>query len=372
MNSTLAHPAATKANSPRPHAIANWLLFVAGLVFMMVVVGGITRLTESGLSITEWQPVRGAIPPLTDVEWQHAFDLYRQTPEYRQINGPAGMGLAEFKFIFFWEWIHRLIGRLIGLAFALPLVWFAVKRAIPQGYGWRLVGLFLLGGAQGALGWFMVQSGLVERTDVSHFRLSAHLLLALFIMAALVWTALDLRQLERTGENRPARLTRAGIYTAVILFIQLLLGAWVAGLNAGYIASDWPLMQGRLYPAGVDWSQGAFHALTYDPFLLHFMHRWWAWVVVVALVVFARQLRALDRRASIAIHSAFGTQILLGIAVVMTSMNIVLAVFHQAVGALVVAAVAWGAHVDGRTSGGPSRGRFDPATRRNETTEVEQ
>jgi cytochrome c oxidase assembly protein subunit 15 len=176
------------------------------------------------------------------------------------------------------------------------------------------------------------------------------LLLALFIMAALVWTALDLRQLARTGENRPARLTRAGLFAALILFIQLLLGAWVAGLNAGYVASDWPLMQGKLYPEGVDWSQGALHALANDPFLLHFLHRWWAWVVVAALVIFARRVRPVDRRASKAIHNAFGTQVLLGIATVMTGMNIVLAVLHQAVGALVVAAFTWGAHVDGKSN----------------------
>ena len=169
-------------------------------------------------------------------------------------------------------------------------------------------------------------------------------------MAALIWTALDLRQLARTGENRPARLTRPSVSTAIILFIQLLLGAWVAGLNAGYVAGDWPLMQGKLYPDGVDWSAGVLHALANDPFLLHFLHRWWAWVVVAALVVFARRIRNIERSASIAIHSAFGTQILLGIATVMTGMNIVLAVLHQAVGALVVAAFTWGANVDGRAN----------------------
>ena len=350
MDSALASPAVETARTPRPLAIANWLLFVAGLVFLMVVVGGITRLTESGLSITEWNPIRGAIPPLTHEQWQHAFDLYRQTPEYREINGPAGMGLAEYKFIFFWEWIHRLIGRLIGVAFALPLIWFAAKRQIPRGYGWKLVALLVLGGSQGLLGWYMVMSGLTERTDVSHFRLSAHLLLALFIMAALIWTALDLKRLARAGENRPSRLTPAGLATGLILFVQLLLGAWVAGLNAGYVASDWPLMQGKLIPDGIDWSQGAFHALTYDPYLLHFLHRWWAWVVVAALVVFARLVKPIDRRAAKAIHIAFGTQILLGIATVMSGMNIVLAVCHQAVGALVVASVAWGANVQGGRS----------------------
>jgi len=194
----------------------------------------------------------------------------------------------------------------------------------------------------------MVMSGLVDRTDVSHFRLSAHLLLALFIMAALIWTALDLRRLAKTGENRPARLTSAGLVTALILFVQLLLGAWVAGLNAGYVASDWPLMQGKFIPDGIDWTMGAAWAFTHDPYLLNFLHRWWAWVVVAALVVFARKVKPIDRQASKFIHRAFGTQILLGIATVMTGMNIVLAVLHQAVGALLVAAVAWGANVDGR------------------------
>ncbi|WP_118857479.1 COX15/CtaA family protein [Sphingomonas mesophila] len=332
----------------RPAAVANWLLAVAGLVFAMVVVGGITRLTESGLSITRWDLISGTLPPMSDEAWQRAFELYRQTPEYREINGPAGMDLAAYKFIFFWEWIHRLLGRLVGLAFALPLAWFALKRAIPSGYGWRLIALLVLGGSQGALGWYMVQSGLADRTDVSHFRLSAHLLLALFILAALVWTALDLKRLARDESPRPARLTGLGAGVAAVLFVQLLLGAWVAGLDAGYIASDWPMMQGRLVPEGVEWGRGAVFALTHDPYLIHFLHRWWAWVAVAALIILARAVRSLDRRASIAIHSTFGVQILLGIATVMSGMNIVLAVLHQAVGALLVAATAWCMHVHGR------------------------
>ena len=332
----------------RPIAIANWLLAVAALVFVMVVVGGITRLTESGLSITEWAPVTGAIPPLSNADWNAAFALYKATPEYREINGPAGMDLAAFKVIFFWEWAHRLLGRMVGLAFALPLAWFAVKRAIPKGYGWRLVALLLLGASQGALGWYMVQSGLADRTDVSHFRLSAHLLTALLILAGLVWTALDLRHLAKRGEDRPARLVPLAIGAIAVLFVQFLLGAWVAGLNAGAIASDWPLMQGKFVPDGIDGSRGAGFALTHDPYLIHFLHRWWAWVAVAALIVLARRAKSIDRRASIAIHSALGVQILLGIATVMSGMALWLAASHQAVGALLVAAVAWGAHVIGR------------------------
>lgn len=350
MDSALTAPAAPTGRIPRPIAIANWLLGVAAMVFVMLVVGGITRLTESGLSITEWKPVSGAIPPLTQADWQHAFDLYKATPEYLEINGPAGMDLASFKFIFFWEWFHRLIGRLIGLAFALPLLWFWVKKQIPQGYGWRLVALLALGASQGALGWYMVQSGLVNRTDVSHFRLSAHLLTALFILGGLVWTALDLRQMARTGENRPARLTGAAVATIIVLALQLLLGAWVAGLDAGYVSNSWPLMNDHLFPEGIDWSNGALFALTHDPFLIHFVHRWWAWAAVAALVIFARKVKPIDRRASVAIHSAFGTQVILGIATVLTGVSLWLAVAHQAVGALLVGATVWGMHVVGRRS----------------------
>jgi cytochrome c oxidase assembly protein subunit 15 len=332
----------------RPHAISNLLFFVAGLVFLMVVVGGITRLTESGLSITEWKPVSGAVPPLKQTDWEEAFELYKATPEYREVNGPAGMDLEAFKRIYFWEWLHRLLGRVVGLAFAIPLAWLALRRAIPQGYGWKMVGLLLLGGAQGALGWYMVMSGLADRTDVSHFRLSAHLLLALAIMGALIWVALDLRRLAAAVEDRPARLTRASAVTLAILFVQLLYGAWVAGLNAGQVAPDWPTMQGRLFPEGVDWSQGVA-AYANDPFLIHFVHRWWAWVTVLALVLFARRVKAAPsgRSASIAIHSAFGLQIIIGIATVMTGVAIWLAALHQAIGAALVAATVWGAHIHG-------------------------
>ena len=351
MDSTLAQQLpARSAINPRPLALSNLLLLVAAMVFLMVVVGGITRLTESGLSITEWKPVAGAIPPLSQSEWERAFELYKATPEYRQINGPAGMDLSAFKHIFFWEYLHRLIGRLIGLVFAVPLLWFAVRRNIPKGYGWKCVGLIALGGAQGALGWYMVMSGLSERTDVSHFRLSAHLLLALLIMSALIWVALDLRRLAATGKDRPSRLTPIALATIAILFIQLMLGAWVAGLNAGQVAPTWPDMQGRFFPEGIDWSQGTLFAFTHDPFLIHFVHRWWAWVVVVAMVVFARRVKKMPggRPASIAVHSAFGTQIILGVVTVLSGVAIWLAALHQAVGALLVASTIWASHVLGQ------------------------
>ena len=349
MTSTTALAATRDAAPfPRPLALARWLLTVAVLVFAIVVVGGITRLTESGLSITQWNLVGGVLPPLNAADWAAEFALYQATPEFREINGPAGMGLAAFQQIYFWEWLHRLLGRVVGVAIMLPLAWFAFRRAIPRGYGVRLGALALLVAFQGALGWYMVQSGLVNRTDVSHFRLAAHLLTALFLLAGLVWTALDLRQLARSGEDRPARLTPLGIAAALLLTSQLLLGAWVAGLDAGQVSNNWPLMNDRVVPEGIDTSRGALFAVTHDPFLIHFLHRWWAWVVVIALVILARRVRPTDRRASIAIHVALGTQILLGIATVMSGVAFPLAALHQAVGALLVAATAWGVHVVGR------------------------
>ena len=334
----------SKTAIPRPAAIASWLFVIAGLVFAMVVVGGITRLTESGLSITEWKPIAGTLPPLSHADWLAEFGRYQATPQYQKVSGPAGMTLGNFQFIYFWEWVHRLIGRLIGVAFALPLLWFAVRRAIPNGYGLRLLALFALGGFQGALGWYMVQSGLVNRTEVSHFRLSAHLLSALLIFAGCIWTALDLRMLAASGENRPARLTGLSLATIAVLAVQILLGAWVAGLRAGQVASSWPLMNGRFVPDGIDWSSGPLFALTHDPYLIHFVHRWWAWGVVVVLILFARRVKTVSKTAARAIHAAFGTQILLGIATVMSGVALPLAVAHQAVGALLLGATIWGAH----------------------------
>lgn len=351
MNTVIASPARVADNRERPRAISNLLLLVAGLIVAMVVIGGITRLTESGLSITQWNVISGAIPPLTHTDWQHAFDLYRQTPQYREVAGPAGMTLSGFKFIFFWEWVHRLLGRIMGTIFFVGVAWFAVTRAIPKGFTWRLIGLFVLGGLQGAIGWFMVMSGLEgAHTEVSPYRLSAHLLMALFLFSAIIWTALDLRSLDRDPRQRPARLTGWGALALGTLFIQLMLGAWVAGFRAGYVSNTWPDMNGSFVPEGIDWSHGVVYAMTHDLFLLHFIHRWWAWVVVAVLVLFARQVKKVEggRRASIAIHSAFGTQIILGILTVLSGIAIWLAVLHQATGTLLLATTVWGAHELGK------------------------
>ncbi|KQM26980.1 MULTISPECIES: COX15/CtaA family protein [unclassified Sphingomonas] len=340
----LAPPLPSRA---RPGAVARWLWWVAALVVAMVVVGGITRLTESGLSITEWKPLSGTLPPLNAAQWEAEFANYRKIPEYQLLN--QGMTLAQFKGIFFWEYFHRLLARLVGVAFAVPLAWFWVRGAIPTGYKGRLLAVLALGGLQGAIGWWMVASGLSVRTDVSHIRLSVHLLNALLILAGTVWTALDLRELAADRYARPARMTAIGAVALVVLFVQLLFGAWVAGLNAGLVTDQWPLMNGHFFPAD-EWSLRApLDAIVNDPYVVHFIHRWWAWVAVGALILLARAAkRAGHPKVARAIHITFGVQILLGISTVMSGVRIEVAALHQLVGALLVIAATWGAHATGR------------------------
>lgn len=337
----MSHPA------PRPATLARWLWIVAWLVIAIVAVGGITRLTESGLSITEWKPVSGVLPPLGDAAWQAEFEKYKQIPEYKEIN--AGMSLAAFKGIFFWEWLHRILGRLVGVALLVPLAYYAWRRAIPAGYGWRLAGLVALVGLQGAIGWWMVASGLVDRTDVSHFRLATHLLTALFLLAVLVWTARDFALMARDPGRPRARLTGTAILLFAILFVQLLLGAWVAGLNAGYVASTWPSMNGRFVPEGIDWSHGAWFAFTNDPFLIHFLHRWWSWVAAAALLwlawTLARRGARIEPRLILLVVL---TQMTLGILTVVTGVSLEIAALHQVTGAILVAVTTASLHRLGR------------------------
>lgn len=339
---SLNFAASSSVAGPRPAALARWLWAVAWLVIAVVAVGGITRLTESGLSITEWKPVSGVLPPLSEAAWVAEFEKYKQIPEYREIN--AGMTLAGFKAIFFWEWLHRILGRVVGMALVVPLIWFAWRRAIPAGYGWRLLALAALVGLQGAIGWWMVASGLEYRTDVSHFRLATHLLTALFLLAGLIWTARDLWALARDPAARPARLTGPSVAVIAILLIQLLLGAWVAGLNAGQVANTWPAMNDRFFPDGIDWSGGAWMALTNDPFLIHFLHRWWSWVAAGALLLLARTLARRGEKHASALVVIVVAQMALGVLTVITGVSMWIAVAHQAVGAMLVGATAAGLH----------------------------
>ena len=339
-----------KARQPRPLALSNWLFFVAALVFLMIVVGGITRLTESGLSITRWEPITGALPPIGEEAWQAAFDAYRQSPQYQQIN--RGMTLSEFKDIYFWEYVHRLLGRVIGLAFALPLAWFAWRRAIPAGYGPRLVGLLALGGLQGAVGWWMVASGLVDRPDVSHIRLAVHLLLAFLILGALVWVALDLRALARAGEGaRGARMPTLAIWTLSLLALQMMFGAYVAGLDAGYAYDTWPLMSGEFFPAGTPMLEPFLRNFVDNGIMVQFIHRWLAWGVAAFAILLAWQSwKRGDQFHSMAVVSAVAFQIVLGILTLLSGVALWIAVAHQGMAALLLCAIVATAHRLGERS----------------------
>jgi heme a synthase len=266
----------------RPRAVAAWLFGVASLVLVMVIVGGITRLTESGLSITRWDVVSGTLPPLTDAAWAEQFAAYRQSSQYALMN--RGMSLAEFQGIFFWEYVHRLLGRVIGLAFALPLAWFWVRGAIPAGYKPRLLALLALGALQGTIGWWMVSSGLVGRTEVAHERLAVHLSVALTIMAGCVWTALDLRASAAVAERR----WRSWVLPfAALLIVQIVWGAFTAGLRAGHASDTWPQMAGQWLPDGL---AGTLAGWIDDPFTVQFAHRTLAIVVVLAALHIAVKL----------------------------------------------------------------------------------
>ncbi|MDB5690652.1 MAG: Heme synthase [Sphingomonas bacterium] len=334
--------------SERPKAIARWLLVVAAFVLVMIVVGGITRLTESGLSMVRWEPIRGTIPPLNAAQWQAEFAAYQTSPEYRKIN--AGMTLAAFKQIFFWEYLHRLIGRAIGMIFALPLLYFWWKRAIPAGYGPRLSALLALGALQGAIGWWMVASGLIDRPDVSHIRLAVHLSAALFIFCGLIWTALDLRLLARNPAARPARLPGLAIAAIAVLSVQIILGAFTAGLDAGYAFSSWPKMGEEWFPAGgwrAGWSLAA--NVIDNPVVVQFVHRWWAWAAALAVLALAWQAqRAGIKGPGHAVATMVVLQIGLGIATLLSGVALPIAVAHQAVAALLLGSVVWAAHGLGR------------------------
>ncbi|MBW6529342.1 COX15/CtaA family protein [Sphingomonas sp. RRHST34] len=333
--------------STRPRAIARWLYCVAALIVAMVVVGGVTRLTESGLSITEWKPISGVIPPLTTAQWQAEFANYQRIPEYQQLN--RGMTLDGFKAIFFWEYAHRLLGRVIGLAFALPLLWFAVKRQVPRGYGWRLGALLALGGLQGAIGWWMVASGLSVRTDVSHVRLAVHLGTALFILSGIVWTARDLVALSDNPLARPAPLRAMPALALALLAVQIVFGAFTAGLDAGYAFASWPLMGDALFPASTPMVAPAWRNAVDNPIVVQFIHRWFAFVAAAGLLLLthrARQVRA--HRAAAAVALLVATQIALGIATLLSGVDLPIAVAHQANAALLLIGAVAAAHAVSR------------------------
>lgn len=317
-----------------------WLLACCAVVFAIVVVGGITRLTHSGLSIVEWQPIVGTVPPLTEQAWSDAFGQYQQTPEYRQVN--AGMSLSEFKQIFWWEYVHRLLGRLMGLAFLLPFLYFLARRMIDRPFAMKLVGIFLLGGLQGALGWYMVQSGLVDEPRVSPFRLTAHLGLAFLIYAAMLWIALGVLMPRARAVTDPAlRGVRRGSALVVgAIFVAALSGGMVAGTRAGLAYNTFPLMNGHWMPPEIltldPWWENLFHNLA----TVQFDHRVMALLLTILIPWFCwRTWRVAPMRrvrcACALLLAALALQVAFGIGTLLLAVPIVLGAAHQA-GALLL------------------------------------
>ena len=333
-----------KARPGTRRAIAAWLLIGAALVFAMVVIGGVTRLTHSGLSIVEWQPIVGTLPPLDEAQWLETFDKYKQTPEYKLVND--GMSLAAFKGIFWWEYFHRLLGRLIGIVFLVPLVWFALARAIDRRLALRLFGIFVLGGLQGAMGWYMVNSGLVDDPRVSQFRLTAHLSIAFLIFAAMLWTALGLLYPPPEGPPRAdiAPLRRLGWWITAVIAYMVVTGGFVAGIRAGTAYNTFPLMNGSFLPPEIlsidPWWKNFF----YNMATVQFDHRLGAWALALLVPFFWLRARRVSlppraRSATAVLLAALAVQIGLGIVTLLLVVPVPLAAAHQAGAVLLFAAV---------------------------------
>jgi heme a synthase len=321
------------------NVVSLWLFSVAALVFLMIVVGGATRLTDSGLSITEWKPILGAIPPLTDADWQAAFAKYQQIPEYDQVN--RGMSLAAFKEIYWWEWGHRFLGRFIGIAFAVPfaLLWFGGH--LRPGWPLKLAGVLALGALQGGIGWYMVMSGLVDRVDVSQYRLALHLSVAFLILGLLLWLAFELKTLAQRGRTRPANALRCGaIFLTALLFVQVVLGALVAGLKAGLAYNTWPLMDGAFVPEALFALRPWYLNIFEDETTVQFNHRLVAYAVTAAAIwqtwaIIRSPAPAQLTKSALWLVSAIAAQVLLGIWTLLAAVPLSLGLAHQA-GAAVV------------------------------------
>lgn len=331
----------TRFSNPSGAAIALWLFFVAGLVVLMIIVGGATRLTDSGLSITEWKPILGAIPPLSDGDWLAAFDKYKQIPEFKLVN--KNITLEGFKTIFWWEWGHRFLGRFIGVAFALPFLYFLVTGALTKGLSLRLIAIFLLGGLQGVIGWYMVMSGLVDRVDVSQYRLALHLTVAFVILGALVWVALGVRAPAAAFGARHQMTSvsfLAGLLVGLLL-LQVVLGAFVAGTKAGLAYTTWPDMNGEWVPSDMGQLSPWYKNLFEDIATIQFNHRVMAYLVALfalinlfGLVLSSHRSRALVLSALLVVF-AVAAQIALGIWTLLKAVPIELGIAHQGFGALV-------------------------------------
>ncbi|WP_374570235.1 COX15/CtaA family protein [Phenylobacterium sp.] len=332
--------------SDRSRPVAIWLFAVAVLVLAMVMVGGATRLTDSGLSITQWKPVTGVVPPMSQADWTAEFVRYKQIPQYKLLN--PDMSLAQFKTIYWWEWSHRLLGRLVGLVFAVPFVFFLIRGEIPRRLILRCVGLFALGGLQGLVGWWMVASGLEHRVSVAPERLMTHLGLAFILLAALVWTGLDAWS-GQARQTLPSPWTRRSAAFIGLIYLQILLGALVAGNHAGLVYRDWPLMNGAIFPRDY-LGDGLWQTIAHSQAAVQLHHRVTAYLLTaaaIALIVGARRSRYLAPEvkglATVA-GSAVLFQAALGIITLMTGVPLWLGMLHQATAAIVLSlavAFAW-------------------------------
>ena len=325
-------------------AVALWLFAVAAMIFVMVVIGGITRLTESGLSITEWKPISGVLPPLDEASWQREFDLYKQIPEFQKLR--PDMTLGEFQDIFWWEYIHRLWGRLIGVAFALPGLWLFLRGRIRPELRGRLLGIFVLGGLQGALGWFMVKSGLSQRTDVSQYRLVAHLLMALAIYSYILWTAFGLiRPVAPPAGAAPLR--RHAALLLLLVVGMLTTGGFVAGLDGGKIYNTFPLMGGALIPGDLLALDPVWRNPFENPAAAQFIHRWLALMAACAALALWLRRERLPlplRRPVDLVAGMVAVQVMLGIATLLLVVPVPLAALHQAGAVMVLSLALWALH----------------------------
>jgi cytochrome c oxidase assembly protein subunit 15 len=330
-----------KADRSRP--VAVWLFVVAALVVAMVVVGGLTRLTDSGLSITQWKPLSGVIPPLSDLAWAKEFDLYKRIPQFSQMN--PDMTLVGFKYIYWWEWTHRFLARVMGTVFIVAMVWFLVRREIPRRLIWRCFGLLLLFALQAVVGWWMVSSGLENRISVAPERLAAHLGLALIFYGCLIWCGLEAENgVGRVGAGGP--WSRGGLYLTVLVFLQILLGAFVAGNHAGKIDNDWPLMNGHFVPTDYRGSS-LWDTLAHNQASVQFDHRMMGYFVLLMILAFAwtsRSSRLVQPpvRAGAYLLAFVGlTQAALGIVTVLLVDPLWMGLIHQLVAVLLLTCAVW-------------------------------
>ena len=334
------------ANNGARGAIRLWLMLLAALVVLMILVGGLTRLTDSGLSITEWKPITGALPPLSDADWQAEFAKYQEIPEFQLEN--KWMELSDFKAIYWWEWGHRQLGRIIGLVWALGFAWFYLRKQIPTGWNQRLLLIGGLGGLQGAIGWWMVSSGLSgSMTDVASYRLATHLGLAFIILGFITWYIFSLsrpeRDLMQARRLREAKLFSLGTGWMHFAFLQILLGALVAGIDAGRSYTDWPLMGGQVFPPNAFMIEPVWRNFFENPGLVQFIHRCVGYLLFAfTIMVFLRGRKSAHtatQTAFTAAAMAFTAQIVLGVYTVLTGAPWQVAIIHQAMAVLVWVAI---------------------------------